>query len=202
MASGNTRRRAATSRVATAARAAAPRRGAPPRGRPAQARPSGSRSDTRPGPPGARGTASEPSRRKGGTPQVWRLAALSLVLVLLGVFLFPTVSGYVEQRREVSRLERQIEAQRADIADLEDQVEEWEDPDVIERRARERLRFVRPGEVAFTVVDDTGEMLTEPVPGMTAVTNDVHESRPWYGEMWESVKTANEGLPETAPDGD
>ncbi|MGB7449322.1 MAG: septum formation initiator family protein [Ornithinimicrobium sp.] len=156
--------------------------------------------ETRPGPPGARGTGAEPSRRRGGTPQVWRLAALSLVLVLLGVFLFPTVSGYVEQRREVSRLERQIEAQRADIADLEEEVQEWNDPTVIERRARERLRFVRPGEVAFTVVDDTGEMLTEPVPGMTAVTNDVHESRPWYGEMWESVKTANEGLPETAPD--
>jgi len=128
------------------------------------------------------------------------MAALALVLVLLGIFLFPTVSGYVEQRREVSSLERQIEAQRADIADLEEQRQEWNDSDIVERRARERLRFVRPGEVAFTVVDDTGEMLTEPVPGMTAVTNDVHESRPWYGEMWESIRTANEGLPETPPD--
>ncbi|HKJ13090.1 MAG TPA: septum formation initiator family protein [Ornithinimicrobium sp.] len=196
---GSSKRRAASQRVEGAARTAPPKRAGPARRGPGHSRPQTSRAGTRPGAPSAHGATGSPPGR-GGAPQVWRLAALSLVLVLLGVFLFPTVSGFVEQRREVSRLERQIEAQRADIAELEKQKREWNNPDVIERRARERLRFVRPGEVAFTVVDDTGEMLTEPVPGMTAVTNDVHESRPWYGEMWESIRTANEGLPETAPD--
>jgi cell division protein FtsB len=200
MASQSSKSRAATERVAGAARAAS-RRSGPARKPSGQSRPRSPRTDTRPGSPGARGGASSAARRRGGASQVWRLAALSLVLVLLGVFLFPTLSGYVEQRREVSRLERQIEAQRADIAELKEQKKQWNDPEVIERRARERLRFVRPGEVAFTVVDDTGEMLTEPVPGMAAVTNEVHESRPWYGEMWESIKTANEGQPENARDG-
>lgn len=133
------------------------------------------------------------------TSQVWRLTALSLVLVLLGVFLFPTVSGYIDQRREVTELKQQIEAQQTDISGLEGDVAQWKNPDFIERSARDRLRFVRPGETAFTVVDDTGEVLVEPLPGMASVTNDVHESRPWYGEMWESVKVANEGLPETVP---
>ncbi|MGB3827294.1 MAG: septum formation initiator family protein [Ornithinimicrobium sp.] len=139
--------------------------------------------------------------RRPGSPQVWRLGALALVVVLLGVFLFPTVSGYVDQRREVNQLEQQIGADRADIAELEGEVRQWNNPDFIERNARDRLRFVRPGETAFTVLDDTGEVLVEPLPGMAAVSNDIHESRPWYGEVWESVKTANEGLPETAPDG-
>lgn len=131
---------------------------------------------------------------------MWRLAALSLVLGLLGVFLFPTVTGYVDQRREVTQLEQQIESQTEQIATLEDEVEQWSDPDYIERNARERLRFVRPGETAFTIIDDTGEVLTEPLPGMAAVTNEIHETRPWYGEVWESVKSANEGLPKSAPD--
>ncbi len=60
---------------------------------------------------------------------------------------------------------------------------------------------MRPGEPAFTVLDDTGGVLVEPLPGVAAVTNDIHVSRPWYGEVWESVKTANEGLPETTTDG-
>lgn len=119
---------------------------------------------------------------------------------MLGVFLFPTVTGYFDQRREVTQIEQQIEAQTEQIAALEGEVEQWSDPDFIERNARERLRFVRPGETAFTILDDTGEVLTEPVPGMAQITNDIHETRPWYGEVWESVKTANDGLPETSPD--
>ncbi|MGB6005815.1 MAG: septum formation initiator family protein [Ornithinimicrobium sp.] len=139
--------------------------------------------------------------RRTGSVQVWRLAAVSLVLAMLGVFLFPTVTGYVDQRREITQLEQQIETQTEAIAALEGEVEQWSDPDFIERNARERLRFVRPGETAFAIIDDTGEVLTEPMPGMAQVTNEIHETRPWYGEVWESVKTANEGLPETSPDG-
>lgn len=140
------------------------------------------------------------STRRPGTPQVWRLAGVALIVVLLGVFLFPTVSGYLSQRAEVNRLERSIESQRADIETLEQDVARWDDPDYVEAQARERLRFVREGETAFTVLDDTGELLTEPVPGMAAVSNDVHEQRPWYGEVWESVKVAGAGPPEADAD--
>lgn len=149
----------------------------------------------------SRELAGSSSGRRPGSSQVWRLSAVALVLVLLGVFLFPTISGYVNQRREVTQLQQQIEAQRSDITTLEGEIKDWSNPDFIERNARDRLRFVRPGETAFTVLDDTGAVLVEPLPGVAAVTNEIHESRPWYGEVWESVKTANEGLPETVTDG-
>ncbi len=122
-------------------------------------------------------------------------------MVLLGAFLFPTVLNYVDQRREITQLEQQIETQRGDIVDLEGEVDRWNDPDFIEREARDRLRFVRPGETAFSVLDDTGEVLVEPLPGMAPVTNDIHETRPWYGEVWESVKSANESVPAVVRDG-
>ncbi len=160
----------------------------------------GTTSNSRPSRPSPRTAGPTVSTKRANAPQVWRLSALAVVLVLLGVFLFPTVSGYVDQRREVTQLKQQIEAQHEDISDLEGQVEQWNDPDFVERTARERLRFVRPGETAFTVLDDTGEVLTEAVPGVTPLAAEIHESRPWYGEVWESIKTANEGLPETAPD--
>ncbi|MGI8947024.1 MAG: FtsB family cell division protein [Ornithinimicrobium sp.] len=165
-------------------------------------------SATRPGAPrrrsGSTAAGVDPSgqvtTRRTGIPQVWRLAGVALIVVLLGVFLFPTVSGYLEQRREVSRLEQQIQTQREDIETLERDLARWDNPDYIEQRARQRLRFVRDGETAFTVLDDTGELLTEPVPGMAPVSNDVHELRPWYGEVWESVKIAGEEPAQTDAD--
>ncbi len=157
---------------------------------PSKARASAS---TRPRQPGARPRLAIGPARRAGAPRVWRLASVALVLVLLGVFLFPTVSGYVDQRREITQLEQQIEAQQGDIDDLDAQVDLWNDPDFIEREARDRLRFVRPGETAFSVLDDTGDVLVEPLPGMAPVTNDIHKTHPWYGEVWESVKSANEG---------
>ncbi|MGB3764069.1 MAG: septum formation initiator family protein [Ornithinimicrobium sp.] len=183
---------ATSSRSATAGRSGPPRSGSTKSG---PGRSTAHSGDRPPRPLNA------PSLRRPGSSQVWRLSALALVLVLLGVFLFPTISGYVDQRREVTQLEQQIEAQRGDIDDLQAELQDWSNPDFIERNARDRLRFVRPGETSFTVLDDTGAVLVEPLPGVAAVTNDVHESRPWYGEVWESVKTANDGLPETVTDG-
>ncbi len=127
---------------------------------------------------------------------MWRLAILTVLVGFLALFLTPTLRGYLEQRAEITRMQQQISQEEGTIADLELQIAAWEDPAFVEAQARERLRFVQPGETAFTVLDDTGEQLTEAVPGMAAVTTDVHENRPWYGQVWESVTTANEGVPE------
>jgi cell division protein FtsB len=127
---------------------------------------------------------------------VWRLGILAVLVGFLALFLTPTLRGYLEQRAEINRMEQQITQEQDAIVELEEQVAAWDDEDYVEQQARQRLRFVKPGETAFTVVDDTGEQLTEPVPGVASVTDEVLESRPWYGEVWESVMTANEGLPE------
>lgn len=120
-----------------------------------------------------------------------------MLLGFLALFLTPTLRGYLDQRAAISKAEQQIASEKADIEAVEGELQLWEDDDYVEEQARERLRFVRPGEVVFTVLDDTGEQLTEPLEGMTPVTNDVHANRPWFGQVWESVMTANEGLPES-----
>lgn len=141
------------------------------------------------------GTAS--SGRRQAPPHLWRLGGLIVLLGFLALFLTPTLRGYLDQRAAISKAEQQITAEEQDIARLEAELEQWADEGFIEQQARERLRFVRPGEVAFTVLDDSGEQFSQALPGMTPVEEDVHRNRPWYGEVWESVVTANEGLPET-----
>ncbi|USQ79434.1 septum formation initiator family protein [Ornithinimicrobium faecis] len=142
-------------------------------------------------------TPSAPTASRRNTPpHLWRLGAFIVLLGFLALFLTPTLRGYLDQRAAISRAEQQIATEQAKIDGIEAELERWDDDSYVEQQARERLRFVKPGEVAFTVLDDTGEQLSEPLPGMTPVTEDVHAQRPWYGQVWESVITANEGVPE------
>lgn len=157
---------------------------------------------------GARRTTSRPGQRSTprsstGVPprqapaHVRRLIALGALLVVMALVLAPSLSGFLSQRADVSAAEREIEQEHAEIAALQAELERWESRDYVEQQARERLRFVKEGETAFTVIDDTGSDYTESLPGMAPVSDDVIADSPWYGQVWESVKISNEGLPET-----
>jgi cell division protein FtsB len=128
---------------------------------------------------------------------VRRLLTLVALVVVMGLVIAPVLSGYLRQRAEIGEAKRQIAAEREEIAALQAELDRWDDPGYVERQARERLRFVKQGETAFTVIDDTGTDYTETLPGMAPVSDDVLAASPWYGQVWESVKIANEGLPET-----
>lgn len=142
----------------------------------------------------AAGSASAPGR----TPvHVRRLITLAVLVVLMGLVVAPTLSGYLQQRAEITAAHQQIEDEKKEIAALEEELATWSDPAHVEQQARERLRFVKEGETAFTVIDDTGTDYTEALPGMAPVSEETIAQSPWYGQVWESVRVANEGLPET-----
>ena len=128
---------------------------------------------------------------------VRRIITLLVLLVLMGVVVTPTLSGYLQQRTDITATEQSIEAEKKEIAALEAELETWTDPAHVEQQARERLRYVKEGETVFTVIDDTGTDYTEALPGMAPVSEETIAQSPWYGQVWESVRIANEGLPET-----
>lgn len=85
-----------------------------------------------------------------------RAAALLVVLFLLAFFAVSPVRELLADRSKVAVLERQAQtledanaALRADIAKLHD-------PNELERRARECLGMVMPGETAFVTVPKHG----------------------------------------------
>lgn len=155
----------------------------------------------RPGPrPGVRSVAgagsSAASSVRRAPAHVRRMLVLLVLVVVMAAVVAPVLSGYLRQRAEISAAHAQLEAERAEIARLEGELARWEDPTYVEQQARERLRFVKQGEVAFTVLDDTGADYTEALPGMAPVSDEVLADSPWYGQVWESVRIANEGLPD------
>lgn len=172
---------------------------------PRDGRRSGARGTTRPagsgrrtaGRPGVRDVSTAASTVRRAPAHVRRLLLLAVLVIVMGSILAPVLSGYLRQRAEIAAAQDAIVAEREEIAALEQELARWEDKDYVEQQARERLRFVKQGEVAFTVIDDTEEDYTEALPGMAPVSEDVLATNPWYGQVWESVKIANEGLPET-----
>lgn len=76
-------------------------------------------------------------------------------LVVLAAFvLVPTIGTYVDQRQQIAALEESVQLSREEVADLESQRERWQDPAYITTQARERLYYVKPGEVVYLVDDD------------------------------------------------
>lgn len=126
-----------------------------------------------------------------------RLLTLVVLVVLMGLVVAPVLSGYLRQRAEITAAQQQVAAEKQEITALERELALWDDEDYVEQQARQRLRFVQEGETAFTVVDDTGTDYTEALPGMAPVSDEVLAESPWYGQVWASVRIANEGLPET-----
>ncbi len=133
---------------------------------------------------------------------------IMLGLVVLAAFvLVPTIGTYVDQRQRIAALEAAVEISRDDVAELEAQRDRWTDPAYITTQARERLYYVRPGEVVYLVDDDLPPAL---VPQEQApVSDDVEQTRTdWMAQMVRSVTVAGMaqtvrapaiGVPDVAP---
>lgn len=87
---------------------------------------------------------------------------------------------YVAQSRQLSGVRAEIASQEAQIADLEDQLSRWNDPEYVRSVARSKLGWVMPGEVGYRVIGPDGL----PLDG-----SEVVETEPEGPELlwWESL---------------
>lgn len=154
----------------------------------------------RPGGTNRTGRSTAPSTGRGlRTPvHVRRLITLAALLVVMALVVAPALSGYLSQRADIEAARQQIVQEQQEIQALEEELAKWQDKEYVEQQARERLRYVKEGETAFTVIDDTGTDYTEALPGMAPISEELLEDSPWYSQVWSSVIVANEGLPEPA----
>ena len=115
---------------------------------------------------------------------------IMLGLVVLAAFvLVPTIGTYVDQRQQIAALVSAVEVTQDQVEDLEAQRERWNDPAYIMTQARERLYYVKPGEVPYLVVDDlpAAQVPQEEAP----VSDDVQETRTdWMSQVVRSVTEA------------
>ncbi len=85
-----------------------------------------------------------------------RAAILAVLVVILGMALAVPVRQYFEQRSEIAGLERRLSELRAERDALEAKIRRLNDPAYLERVARRCLGMVRPGEIPFVTVPESG----------------------------------------------
>lgn len=130
------------------------------------------------------------------------------LVVLAALVLVPTVGTYLEQRQQIVALQQAVALAEAEVAELEAQRERWSDPAYITTQARERLYYVRPGEVVYLVDNDLppAAMPQEEVP----VSDEVEQTHTdWMTQLVRSVTAAglaqsaapvSDPVPDEAPD--
>ena len=116
-----------------------------------------------------------------------RAAMLALVVCMLAISLAYPLREYLAQRGDISDIEETVREQRTRVAELERAKERWQDPAYVEAQARERLRYVMPGETAYVVLEADE---APPEDGIIAAAVPDEERAPWFADLWHSVEAA------------
>lgn len=115
----------------------------------------------------------------------------TLALIVLGVAVMTNVVPYrqiVDQRRQVLAAEEQLASLRAENAMLTDRRDSLETPVEIERLAREKLGYVRPGETAYVVLEPPSMPLAEIT---SEAEPDPVVDRNLWGVVWDFITGAD-----------
>jgi cell division protein FtsB len=121
-----------------------------------------------------------------------RGAILLTIIVMLAVTLVPTLRSLIQQRGDTAALRDRVAEQQQSVADLTREAALWKDPAYIELQARERLKFVRVGDRAYTVIDASPNDSSAAAAERPVVAAPLaNPSAPWYGKVWQSIQIAD-----------
>ncbi|WP_306206037.1 FtsB family cell division protein [Actinoplanes sp. RD1] len=148
-----------------------------------------SRSGSRPAAARRAAAAGATKRTVATRPKTFTGRAAVLVAVLIALALAYTypVRVYLAQESQIAQMQADQAAQQATIQGLEEEAEKWNDPKYIAIQARERLQYVRPGEIPLLVYRNDAEAARD-AGGTTAAADPGR----WYDTLWGSVAAANE----------
>lgn len=123
-------------------------------------------------------------------------AVIMLSLVVLGTWvLVPTIGTYLGQKQKIAALQHSVQVTGDQIAELERERERWDDPAYISTQARERLYYIKPGEVPYLVDFDLDPAQ---LPPEQQEVSDELQQRPadWMAQLLRGLTSA--GLAKTA----
>ncbi len=115
-----------------------------------------------------------------------RAAVLAAVVCVLTLTIAGPVRTYFAQRTEMEQLSATETALRGQIAELEQRKGQLGDPAYIAAQARERLGFVKPGDIPIQV--QLPQVASSRAPG--ADTPAPAKNDPWYTSLWHTIADA------------
>jgi cell division protein FtsB len=115
----------------------------------------------------------------------------TLLFVFLGAAFLTQVVPYrqiLESQRQVNSARAQLDALEAENERLAADVAALQTDEEVEKLAREKLGYVRPGETAYVVLDPPAAE-TEPLPQTDELV--LPEQRTWVDVVWDFVTGAD-----------
>jgi cell division protein FtsB len=111
-----------------------------------------------------------------------RAAVLAIVVCALALTLAVPLRTYLSQRQQLADTVAQREQLRGEVAQLEQHRAELNDPAYVQAQARQRLRYVKPGQTPYQVQLPGAGQSNGPAqqPG-------VPSDQAWYSALWASV---------------
>ncbi len=117
-----------------------------------------------------------------------RAAILTAVVALVMATVALPLRDLVAQRNRIAGLQAQAAQASAQLAQMNGEIAKWNDPAFVAVQARERLHFVLPGEVGYTVLEpDNAPVLSG---GTVAQPQSPQRSQSWYAAMWGGIVAA------------
>ena len=118
-------------------------------------------------------------------------AITTLLFVVVGAAFLTQVVPYrqiLDSQRQLSSARAELEALESDNARLHADVTALETNAEIEKLAREKLGYIRPGETAYVVLDPPEESRTTArPPGL----DELPERRTWVDQVWDFITGAD-----------
>lgn len=121
-----------------------------------------------------------------------RAGIFAAIICVLTLTIAGPVRTYFAQRTEMNQLAASEAALRAQIAELETQKVKLADPVYIAAQARERLGFVKPGDIPYQVQLPPSER-SSTTKGPQAPTSK--STNPWYTDLWHTIADTPHGPP-------
>ncbi len=108
------------------------------------------------------------------------MSILLVVIAALSMSALAPVKQAFSQQAMIRAEQRKLDVLQSENQNLEERLQRLQDPEYVEKLAREELGLVKPGEIAYVVVP--GEIVTETVKA------PVVRDKPWYRKTADWLK--------------
>ena len=115
-----------------------------------------------------------------------RALILFTVLFIVALMVAPPLQNYFVQRAQIASLQGEVNQARADLETARQELARWRDPEYIKSQARDRLRFVMPGERQYIVLGLEQEQSDGDVTA-APVAENFPLGIPWYARLLSSI---------------
>lgn len=110
-----------------------------------------------------------------------RAAILAVVVFALGLSVAVPLQNYLGQRADIAEVRAHQDVLVEQVAELQRRRDLLSDPHHVEAQARERLRYVYPGDTPYVV------QLPSPPTAASDPEQATEASEPWYTRLWRSI---------------